>query len=110
MEVWFSGCSIHSWETTSVTDVGLRSLAALPNLVDLSMSYLANVSDVALQDIACRGRLRKLVCRGCPTFTDVGCSRYIILYQYLHLFVGIYPLINKLRNSKFTQKFIVFGT
>jgi hypothetical protein len=55
----------------------LRSLAALPNLVDLSMSYLANVSDVALEGVACKGRLRKLVCRGCPTFTDVGCIRYI---------------------------------
>ena len=77
MEVSFSGCSSSSWEQTSVTDVGLRCLAALPNLVYLSMSYLANVSDAALEALASRGKLRKLMCRGCPSFTDVGCIRYI---------------------------------
>jgi hypothetical protein len=77
MDVLFSGCSINSWKLTSLTDTGLKCLAALPNLVDLSMSYLANASDEALEAIACRGKLRKLVCRGCPTFTDVGCIRYI---------------------------------
>jgi hypothetical protein len=76
-EVSFSGCSSNSWEQMSVTDVGLRCLAALPNLVCLSMSYLANVSDTALEVIASRGKLRKLMCRGCPSFTDVGCIRYL---------------------------------
>jgi hypothetical protein len=76
MEVSFSGCSSNSWEQTSVTDVGVRCLAALPSLVYLSMSYLANVSDTALEAIASRGKLRKLTCRGCPSFTDVGCIRY----------------------------------
>jgi hypothetical protein len=77
MEVSFSGCSSNSSEQTSVTDVGLRCLRALPNLVYLSMSYLANVSDTALEALASRGKLRKLTCRGCPTFTDVGCIRYL---------------------------------
>jgi hypothetical protein len=77
MEVSFSGCSSNSWEQSSVTDVGLRCLAALPNLVFLSMSYLANVSDTALEVIASRGKLRKLMCRGCLSFTDVGCIRYL---------------------------------
>ena len=77
MEVLFSGCSSNSSEQTSVTDVGLRCLTALPNLVYLSMSYLANVSDTALEVLASRGKLRKLMCRGCPSFTDVGCIRYL---------------------------------
>ena len=77
MEVSFSGCSSNSSEQTSVTDVGLKCLAALPNLVYLSMSYLANVSDTALEVLASRGKLRKLMCRGCPSFTDVGCIRYL---------------------------------
>ena len=77
MEVSFSGCSSNSWEQMTVTDVGLGCLAALPNLVYLSMSYLANVSDTALEVLASRGKLRKLMCRGCPSFTDVGCIRYL---------------------------------
>jgi hypothetical protein len=55
----------------------LKCLASLPNLVYLSMSYLANVSDTALEALASRGKLRKLMCRGCPSFTDVGCIRYL---------------------------------
>jgi len=69
MEVSFSGCQPH------VTDVGLRCLVALPNLVSLAISYMPDVSDKALEAIASRGKLQKLMCRGCTSFTDVGCMR-----------------------------------
>jgi hypothetical protein len=96
-EVLFSGCSCKSWEATCVTDAGLKSLAALPNLVALSMSYLANVSDIALEAIARRGKLRKLVCRGCPTFTDVGCIRYInaVCYQYVRAWFLVIVIVQQ---------------
>jgi hypothetical protein len=65
-------------------------LAELPNLVNLAISYSAKVSDAALEAVASRGKLQKLVCRGCPSFTDDGCIRYIntlfivnIFYLYL---------------------------
>ena len=77
MDVSFSGCGSISWEQTSVIDVGLRCLAALPNLVPLSMSYLANVSVTTLEAIASRGKLQKLMCRSCLSFTDVGCIWYL---------------------------------
>jgi hypothetical protein len=104
MEVSFSGCSSNSWEQMSVTDDGLRCLAALPSLVSLSMSYLANVSDIALEAIASRGKLRKLMCRGCPSFTDVGCIRYLSFLQnscsHVHLSVAThYCALNSLINS-----------
>lgn len=85
-ELNITGCSSNSWEQMSVTDVGLRCLAALPNLVCLSMSYLANVSDTALEVIASRGKLRKLMCRGCPSFTDVGCISVVTSCNELELF------------------------
>jgi hypothetical protein len=89
METLFPGCSSNSWDAATVTDVGFRGLAVLPNLVDLSISYSAKLSDVALEAIASRGKLRKLVCRGCPSFTDVGCVRYInpLLIVNIFLFV-----------------------
>lgn len=96
MKISFSGCSTNSWEQTSVTDVGLKCLATLPNLVYLSMSYLANVSDTALEAIASRGKLRKLTCRGCPSFTDVGCIRYFSSsseYMFSCALVFCYTLI-----------------
>ncbi|XP_069694914.1 F-box/LRR-repeat protein 2-like [Periplaneta americana] len=85
-ELNITGCSINSFEPTNLTDAGLKCLAELPNLVDLSMSYLANVSDEALKAIACKGKLRKLVCRGCPTFTDVGCISVVTSCSELELF------------------------
>jgi hypothetical protein len=94
VETLFPGCSCNSWDTDTVTDVGFRCLAALPNLVSLAISYSAKLSDVALEAIASRGKLQKLVCRGCPSFTDVGCIRYInalfivnIFYLYLLIII-----------------------
>jgi hypothetical protein len=81
MNVSFSGCGCISWEQTWLTDAGLRCLAALPNLVSLSMSYLANVSDKALEAVASRGKLQKLMCRGCLSVTDVGCIRYLHFFK-----------------------------
>ncbi|KDR08751.1 putative RNA-binding protein EEED8.10 isoform X2 [Zootermopsis nevadensis] len=85
-ELNITGCSVHSWESGSITDSGLRSLAALPNLFNLSMSYMANVSDAALEAVARKGKLRKLVCRGCPTFTDVACISVVTSCSELELF------------------------
>jgi hypothetical protein len=121
-ELNITGCSSNSWEQTTVTDVGLRCLATLPNLVYLSMSYLANVSDTALEALASRGKLRKLMCRGCPTFTDVGCISVVTSCNELELFdlSGCDLVTNatvqaaldsvKLRPSNVKLKLVVGGT
>jgi hypothetical protein len=88
METLFTGCRLS--DVVTVTDVGLKHLAALPNLVNLTISYSAEVSDAALEAVASRGKLQKLVCRGCLSFTDVGCIRYrntlfIVIVFYLYL-------------------------
>jgi hypothetical protein len=79
VETLFSGCNS--------TDVGFRCLAALPNLVNLAISYSAKLSDVALEAIASRGKLQKLVCLCCTSFTDVGCIRYINALFIVNIFL-----------------------
>ncbi|PNF21850.1 hypothetical protein B7P43_G05970 [Cryptotermes secundus] len=76
-ELNIAGCSSNSWDTVTVTEVGFRCLAALPNLVNLVISYSAKLFDAALEAIASRGKLQKLVCRGCPKITDAGCIRVV---------------------------------
>ncbi|KDR24130.1 F-box/LRR-repeat protein 2 [Zootermopsis nevadensis] len=81
-----TGCNERIRNTGYVTDSGLRSLAALPNLFDLSMSYFPSLSDKALEAVASKGKLRKLVCRGCQTFTDVACISVVTSCNELELF------------------------
>jgi hypothetical protein len=83
----FPGCSFHSWGTVSVTEVGFMCLTALPNLINLDVSYSAKISDAALKAIASIGKLQKLVCRGCPSLTDVGCMRYINPIFIVYIFI-----------------------
>jgi len=77
MEVSFSGCDFMPWQLIYLTDVGLKCLAALPNLFSLSVSYLACLSDRTLEAIASRGKLQELFCKSCLFITDVGCIRYL---------------------------------
>ncbi|XP_066993026.1 F-box/LRR-repeat protein 20 isoform X2 [Anabrus simplex] len=82
-----TGCTIPaSGDSASLTDRGLKYLARLPCLENLSASYLADVSDDALDTIADKGLLKVLKCRGCPTFTDAGCMRVVALCTELELF------------------------
>jgi len=73
MEVSFSGCDFMPCQAISLTDVGLKCLAALPNLVSLSVSNLASLSNRTLEAIASRGKLQELICKYCLFITDVGC-------------------------------------
>jgi hypothetical protein len=93
METLFPGCFAFSRNTVTVTDVGVRCLAALPNLISLAISYIEKLSDVALEAIASRGKLQKLVCIGCRSFTDVGCIRYINTLFIVNIFLFV-PLEN----------------
>ncbi|GLG95629.1 uncharacterized protein GBIM_02572 [Gryllus bimaculatus] len=85
-----TGCSViqssSPAEHASLTNAGFRWLARLPQLVDLNMSYLAVVTDEALDAVADRGKLKRLECRGCPTFTDAGCMRVVALCGDLERF------------------------
>ncbi|XP_021934896.1 F-box/LRR-repeat protein 2-like isoform X2 [Zootermopsis nevadensis] len=85
-ELNISGCSGSSRKGGSVTDSGFRGLAALPNLFDLTMSYMGNMPEAALEAVARKGKLRKLVCRGCPTLTDDVCISVITSCDELELF------------------------
>jgi hypothetical protein len=93
VETLFPGYSSAHRFIDPVTDVGLRCLAALPNLVSLTISYMEQLSDVALKAIASRGKLQKLVCWRCSSFTDAGCIRYINALFIVNIFLFV-PLEN----------------
>ncbi|XP_048252320.1 F-box/LRR-repeat protein 3-like [Haliotis rufescens] len=70
----------------SVTDAGIQTLAQLPVLENLSISYLHMIHDESLELIAINGRLRKLTARACGGLTDRSftsvaehCSRLVHL-------------------------------
>ncbi|XP_067649711.1 putative RNA-binding protein EEED8.10 [Haliotis asinina] len=54
----------------NVTDVGVLTLAQLPVLENLSISYLYMIHDESLELIAINGCLRKLTARACVGLTD----------------------------------------
>ncbi|XP_063225779.1 putative RNA-binding protein EEED8.10 [Bacillus rossius redtenbacheri] len=74
-----TGCGINTALNGSppLTDAGIRSVLRLPELESLVMSYLGHVTDEALEAAANHARLKHLECRGCPSFTDRGCSRLV---------------------------------
>ncbi|KAJ9598473.1 hypothetical protein L9F63_010842, partial [Diploptera punctata] len=121
-ELNITGCSVHSWDNKTLTNVGVKCLALLPNLIELKMSYLACVTDESLEAIASKCNLRRLVCRGCPTFTDVGCTRILSSCNELQLFdfsgcdlvsnITLQAALDavKLRTNNIKLKLVVGGT
>ena len=79
-----TGCRAYAPEHC-VTTKGIKTLAQLPLLRELKMSYLADINDEALIVLAQNGALRKLECRGCPSLKGDGFLRIISLCPDLEL-------------------------
>ena len=64
----------------NVTDAGIRSLCFSNNLTHLNMSYLKNVTDCCVSELALEGKLETFLLRSCPKLTDrsaLVCVKYL---------------------------------
>ncbi|WAR03833.1 YQOA-like protein [Mya arenaria] len=76
-----SGCA-------SVTDIGVMSLAQLPRLTSLNLSYLSQVTEDSVMKIAQAGHLKKLVARATKFTTDDAIIALVTLCPLEHLDVS----------------------
>eukprot|EP00794_Sanderia_malayensis_P014276 gene14276-15763_t len=53
-----------------ITDEGIKSLSDLPNLTELNISYLAEVSDASIEHLSANSSLKTIICRACPKLTN----------------------------------------
>jgi hypothetical protein len=60
-ELDISGCNLEFSELDTVTEYGYMCLSQLPNLVRLHINVSEEVSNEALEVIASRGKLQKLL-------------------------------------------------
>lgn len=116
-----TGCRAYAPEHC-VTTKGIKTLARLPCLRELKMSYLAEIHDEALIVLAQNSTLQKLECRGCPSLKGDGFLRIISLCPYLelcdvsgcdHVKISIVKTAItavKLRNNNIFLRLLVGGT
>ena len=104
------GCRAYAPEHC-VTTKGIKTLARLPHLRELKMSYLADISDEALIVLAQNGTLHKLECRGCPSLKGDGFLRFVLFpfIKYIGLLnSSIQKKINIYLHSLFQNHITVF--
>ncbi|KAG1657172.1 putative RNA-binding protein EEED8.10 [Nymphon striatum] len=65
-----------------VTDLGLRALAQLTNIVNLDISYLGKITDDGVSEISKRGMLEKLIAKGCPSLSSHW-TEWLSNYEWL---------------------------
>jgi Leucine-rich repeat (LRR) protein len=74
-----------AFQRCGVTDVGLRSVAALQLLQHLDLCGSRNITDVGLRSVGTMQQLQHLDLSGCSGFTDVGLRSVAALQLLQHL-------------------------